>query len=397
MLHDYPPLSGGGLALAALDLALLVPGGQRVQILSSRTTDHFADDAAELRGDSTAPGGTVSIGLARPRPLVHAWRSADVLVVHWTFSFRWLSTWSLWLGPRLGKQVVAVLHTTPAHLSFNRARRWPRPVQRAMLKFVVQALGRCSQVIALSTAQEAALASIGLTASSVLPLPVSCGKGPGQRRNDTENLRIGVAGELSTIKGTDELVRALPFLTISHNVVIAGTGPLQACVDSAVEALPLGQRLRVTLLGSLRPRDMPRFYEAVDCLLVPSRSEAQCRVALEAMLAGVIVVARPIEALGGLVEHGVSGYHIDPADPVSILSVLDRVATNPSEADTIRQRARSVADEINASAMTGWRELLAAELAPADPARRAPADPARRAPQPRPAAQGVHPRPGTRC
>lgn len=43
MLHDYPPVSGGGLALSVLDLTSCLPGS-RYAVLSSRFIDHYADD-----------------------------------------------------------------------------------------------------------------------------------------------------------------------------------------------------------------------------------------------------------------------------------------------------------------------------------------------------------------
>ncbi len=51
MTHDYPPLTGGGLALGVRELAGLLQAGHdaRVRILSSRLADPAADDRQRPR------------------------------------------------------------------------------------------------------------------------------------------------------------------------------------------------------------------------------------------------------------------------------------------------------------------------------------------------------------
>ena len=64
MLHDYPPWSGGGLAIALRELALLLRRSFKFRILTSRLADHFADDRRRI----------ATAGHAGPSPIMaRAW------------------------------------------------------------------------------------------------------------------------------------------------------------------------------------------------------------------------------------------------------------------------------------------------------------------------------------
>jgi glycosyltransferase involved in cell wall biosynthesis len=82
--------------------------------------------------------------------------------------------------------------------------------------------------------------------------------------------------------------------------VIAGDGPLR--VELEGEAAALGLQDRVRFLGDRR--DVPAVLHSLDVAVVPSASESLSNVMLEAMAAGVPVVAT---AVGGSIEIGAEG------------------------------------------------------------------------------------------
>jgi D-inositol-3-phosphate glycosyltransferase len=59
------------------------------------------------------------------------------------------------------------------------------------------------------------------------------------------------------------------------------------------------------------------FYRAADVVVVPSRSESFGLVALEAAACGIPVVASAVGGLTTLVDHGRTGYLVEPRDPAS--------------------------------------------------------------------------------
>jgi len=91
---------------------------------------------------------------------------------------------------------------------------------------------------------------------------------------------------------------------------LVGTGERMPAVESILEA-PIA-RGRVRLLGVRL--DVENLLPQTDLLLVSSRIESFCLVALEAMASGVPVVAPRVGGLPELVEHGTSGLLFAPGD-----------------------------------------------------------------------------------
>jgi glycosyltransferase involved in cell wall biosynthesis len=352
MVHDYPPLTGGGLALGALELARVLGPGVRCRIVSSRGADDFADDRAALAGVGTW------CGVGSTRRALRALRAADVLVVHWTFSFRRLSTAALVLGPLLGTATVCVIHTAPAHCRYNRMRGVPDAARRPVVALLRAALRRCAHVVALGDAHAAALEGAGIRASDVLPLPVAR-PAPRPRSALRPPLTLGFAGELSRMKGADDLPALLRVLTPQLAFRVAGRGPLMRSIAGTIAALAPDQRAQVSLLGFVSPQDMPAFYAGLDILLVLSRTESQCRVALEAMAAGVVVLARCADEVAHVVQDGVTGFLIDPDDPPAIARLAADLAAAPDRVATVRARALAHAERAFERSSADWRRFLA--------------------------------------
>ena len=110
----------------------------------------------------------------------------------------------------------------------------------------------------------------------------------------SEAFRIGWIGRVSREKGLDVLVRALPSLAdLRIEVSVLGDGPEQKTVMR--EAGALGVADRISWHGVVPGAD--RVLAAFDVIVLSSRSEGTPIVLLEAMAAGVPVVA---SAVGGV-------------------------------------------------------------------------------------------------
>jgi len=358
MVHDYPPFTGGGLALGVREIAAELDDDFSFRVLSSRPRDHFADDRHRL----DAPDGeseTVST-FASPRRALRWLREADAIVLHWTFSFRRLSTLLLVAAPLLRKPTVFVVHTAPDHCDYNRLRHLPLGLRGMLVWFAGTAARRCSQVVALSHTHAAALTRTGFPSPHVVFLPVAahlydCAW---HRRERRPVRTVMILGELSELKGADAIPGLLPVLTSDFRVRIAGRGPFARVVESAAAALPAASRANVEISDRVEPSQVVRLYDEADCLLVLSRTESMSRVTLEAMLSGVIVLARPVGGIRDLVVDDRTGYLIDPDDPASVLEVLLRLARNPSKVDRVRRRAQAFASRACATSRRRWRQIL---------------------------------------
>ena len=84
---------------------------------------------------------------------------------------------------------------------------------------------------------------------------------------------------------------------------------------------------RVTFLPYTEPIDP--VYQALEVVVVPSRREAFGRVALEAMQAGVPVVAARTGGLAELIQDEKNGLLFEPDDPSGLAQCIIRLAGDP--------------------------------------------------------------------
>ena len=135
---------------------------------------------------------------------------------------------------------------------------------------------------------------------------------------------------LSPPKRQDLLIRAWADVPEPAVLLIAGEGPLRKSLERQVRASPVRDRVR--FLGDRR--DVGRLLSASDALVLPTDREGLPMTVLEAMTAGVPVIASDV---GGLRA-------IDPAaallvPPASVAFLARAVSTTLAEPD---ERARRV-------------------------------------------------------
>ena len=137
---------------------------------------------------------------------------------------------------------------------------------------------------------------------------------------------IACVARLSEEKGIDVLIEAAGEMTTSpFRIVIAGDGPLREplrrqCLDRVPPR-------RVAMLGFVD--DVPALLSAADAFVLPSRWEGFGLAAVEAMAAGLPVVATAVEGPGEIVLDGQTGLLIPPDDPEALGSALMRVVEDP--------------------------------------------------------------------
>ncbi len=103
---------------------------------------------------------------------------------------------------------------------------------------------------------------------------------------------VGAIGRLVSVKRLERLIAALAPLTHAH-LLIAGVGPLESALRARAQAL--GTAARVHFAGLVRP--VAPLYAELDLLALTSAQEGTPVVILEALAAGVPVVA---SAVGGV-------------------------------------------------------------------------------------------------
>jgi glycosyltransferase involved in cell wall biosynthesis len=143
---------------------------------------------------------------------------------------------------------------------------------------------------------------------------------------------VGVFSRLAAWKGQHILVQALAELP-GVNCIIAGDAlfgetEYAARLSRMVAELGLGDRVR--FLG--HRDDVPKLMKAVDVMVHPSIDpEPFGRTLVEAMLAGVPVVATNAGAAPDILEDGKAGTLIPPNDPHALAGALAAVLAKPEQ------------------------------------------------------------------
>jgi len=152
--------------------------------------------------------------------------------------------------------------------------------------------------------------------------------------------RFGFAGRLVRQKGVDVLLQALARLPRETNVhlEIVGDGPERPALEAQAEALGLSDR--VFFKGWLPSSRMPAFYQRIDLLVLPSREEGMPNVVLEAMAAGLPVMATRVAGTEELVLAGGTGWLTRPGDPDALAVCLAQAAADAGQRERLGRAGR---------------------------------------------------------
>jgi glycosyltransferase involved in cell wall biosynthesis len=148
-------------------------------------------------------------------------------------------------------------------------------------------------------------------------------------------------------------------------LLIAGEGP--ATADLKRQAERLGLTGSVMFIGYLdRQRDLPACYAAADVFVFASRTETQGLVLLEAMAAGLPVIALAEMGTKDILDPG-RGSFSPPAKPQAFGEVMARVLNRPVAWGHLREDAPVYAREWSDVAMAGrlaalYRQLSAEKM-----------------------------------
>lgn len=144
-------------------------------------------------------------------------------------------------------------------------------------------------------------------------------------------------------------------------LVVAGEGPAMGELQARVSELGLNDAVR--FIGYLdRQRGLPDCYAAANVFAFASRTETQGLVLLEAMAAGLPVVALSEMGTADILDSG-RGCFTPPDDAQAFGEVLGRILANPAAWGHLADEARGLADDWSDTAMAGrlancYRALL---------------------------------------
>jgi glycosyltransferase involved in cell wall biosynthesis len=272
---------------------------------------------------------------AATRAAVAEWRP-DVVHVHWWFPGGLVA----WPG-RLGVPVVMTSHGTDLFLADRSSPlRW----------LARRVLPAAAQATVISSPLAARLEALGVRRDrvTVVPMPVPAtvpvprAPVPG---------RILFLGRLVERKGAHNALEAMAHLAARDPGVhlrLVGDGPERSRLEA--RAATLGLADRVTFVGAVPPSAVAEEYARASVFVMPAvtdwkgEQEGFGLVLVEAMRAGVPVVATASGGIGDVVRDGVTGRLVPPGDPRALADAVTGLLRDPAAAEGLAQAARADVD-----------------------------------------------------
>jgi glycosyltransferase involved in cell wall biosynthesis len=175
-------------------------------------------------------------------------------------------------------------------------------------------------------------------------------------------VRVAYVGRLRHVKGVSVLVDAWHELAAARDgarLVIAGDGELREALVAQVERLSLGGS--VELAGEIT--DVPGLLRETDVYVQPSFQEGLPNSVLEAMAAGLPVVATRVSGNEDLVTDGHNGLLVPPGSPTALAAAIRRLIDDPALARRMGERSQERAEQFGIPAVTA-RLMRAYRLEP---------------------------------
>ena len=174
---------------------------------------------------------------------------------------------------------------------------------------------------------------------------------------------IGVLARLHGHNGHDWFLDALAQLDKRApqpwTCAFAGTGPEEPMLQAKVAALGLHDR--VTFLGHVA--DPTAFLRSLMVCAHPARASGMPNAVLEAMACGLPVIATAVGGTPEAIEHGKTGWLVQPDDADSTAALLAKLLRTPAMRQAVGARARtSVVERFSVEAMVAGTEAMITRL-----------------------------------
>lgn len=151
--------------------------------------------------------------------------------------------------------------------------------------------------------------------------------------------RLVFAGRFVYQKNPILLVQVLAELkNVTWNMVMMGDGPLFQTVEKEVQKHALQER--VALPGWVAPEQVQKEFLRSDVLFMTSHSEGLPIVGVQALSAGLAIVASDIGGFRDLVDQGVNGYLLNPRNKDEFADVIKGLLSNPEKLLAFKKASR---------------------------------------------------------
>jgi glycosyltransferase involved in cell wall biosynthesis len=321
----------GGAERVLLSILGALPNDIRATVLG--TDERIVDALAERR-----PGAAKAV-LPRVRNKWHASAIAEHVgvlrrlrpdVLHANLRHPWSCQYAILAGVLVRRTHVVAVEHAPIAASTPLQRRLTRTLASRVAVHVAVGWKVARALEALVDLPGGTIRTIHNGVDSDVPPPAAL---------LAEGSVIGAIGRFSVGKRLDLVVRTLPELP-DVTAVLVGDGPERAAVERLTHDLGVGERVVFTGWRS----DARALLSTFDALVLPSSYEGLPLVILEAMFAGVPVVATDVGSVSEAIRDGETGRTV-PVDDLDLLVGAIRDVLDPATGERLGARARVLARE----------------------------------------------------
>jgi glycosyltransferase involved in cell wall biosynthesis len=185
-------------------------------------------------------------------------------------------------------------------------------------------------------------------------------------RKRHDGLRIGTIGRIESQKNLDAFLRAAAAIAAKRpdaRFEIAGVGTLRHPLEELARTLGLERKVR--FVGAVA--DVPDFLAGLDQFWLTSDWEGTPNVVLEAMAAGLPVVATAVGGTPEIVEDRVTGRLVPRGGVEAIAEAAEGLAADPEAACALGVRAQAaVRARFSIAAMVAATECVYRAILPTD-------------------------------
>ncbi|MGH3005481.1 MAG: glycosyltransferase family 4 protein [Gaiellaceae bacterium] len=245
------------------------------------------------------------------------------------------------LGRARGARVVHTLHGLPEEIAPRLGRDGaptPPDASRARLAWIVHGylrieatLSRLGTVVTPSQAMLRFLVDHGFPSGRLRLIPYGIEPRPPAGRAEGGALVIGTAANLEHWKGMDVLVDACARVEMPLRLEVFGDGTERPALEAQAARLGVDARFHGYVA------DVPARLSGVDLFALPSRGENLPVAVMEAMAAGLPVVATRVGGVPELVVDGETGLVVEPEDAPALARALESLAARPERRRALGQ------------------------------------------------------------
>lgn len=343
LIHEYPPVGGGGGRAAQDVCSGLAARGHEVTVLTAHLRGLPRDETLDgvrvrrlpsLRGQAfraglPAMGAYVLAAVWHGLSLIRRWKP-ELMHAHFAVPAG-AAAWALSRATGVPYVMTAHLGDVPGGVPEKTGGwfKWVYPFTRPIWREAgrVAAVSAYTRGLALARyAREIAVIPNGVDLARLRPGRLAPNDPP----------LIVFAGRMVPQKDPVQIVRTLAELQdLPWRCALLGDGPLLPEAREAIAAQGLGERF--TLTGWVTPEQVLAWFDRADVLFMPSRAEGLPVVGVQALAKGLALVASRAGGFVDLVEEGRNGHLVDRDRPEGFGRALRGLLSDPERLRRFRR------------------------------------------------------------